>query len=436
MSRIPVRLRLTAAFAVAMVAVLAAAAAFVYQRLETDLDETIDEALVLRAASGAAAAPSEAEEGFVQVYASDGRLVESIGGARAPALDAAEVDRGARESFFVEREIGGVAATTRMYVAAEGPRRVVAAGQSLEDRDETLSGLVTSFAIGGPIAVVLASLLGYALARAGLAPIEAMRRRARGLSLGRTDELLPVGSARDEVRRLGETLNEMLTRMRASYERERNFVADASHELRTPIAVVRTELEAALASGEVGGAAREGLIEALAECDRLGHLAEDLLVLARAAEDGVPVARTKVDATRLLESVATRFRGRAAASGRSIAIDVQPGLELSADELRLRQALGNLIDNALRHGDGDVRLAARAGRDAVELGVADSGAGFPPSFEARAFERFSRASSMRDEGGAGLGLALVRAIAEAHGGGAWIADAGPGASVRISLPRG
>jgi two-component system, OmpR family, sensor kinase len=435
MSRIPVRLRLTVAFAVAMVAVLVAAAAFVYQRLEADLDETIDEALVLRADSGAAAAPAEAEEGFVQVYASDGRLLESSGGARGPVLDAAEVDRGARAAFFAEREVEGVAATTRMYVSARGPRQVVAVGQSLEDRDETLSGLVTSFAIGGPIAVVLASLLGYGLARAGLTPIEAMRRRARSLSLERTDELLPVGSARDEVRRLGETLNEMLARMRASYERERNFVADASHELRTPIAVVRAELEAALASGEIGGAAREGLVEALAECDRLGHLAEDLLVLARATEDGVPVARRQVDATSLLESLAIRFRARAAASGRSIAVDAQPGLELSADELRVRQALGNLIDNALRHGDGDVRLSARTRGDAVEFEVADSGAGFSPGFEARAFERFSRARSNRDEGGAGLGLALVRAIAEAHGGDARIADAGPGASVRISLPR-
>ena len=120
-------------------------------------------------------------------------------------------------------------------------------GQSLEDRDETLANLVASFAIGGPIAIVLASLLGYALANAGLRPVEAMRRRAAGISLDRGAEELPLPRARDEIRRLAETLNEMLARLRGSFERERRFVADASHDLRNPIAVIRAELDAALA---------------------------------------------------------------------------------------------------------------------------------------------------------------------------------------------
>ena len=137
---------------------------------------------------------------------------------------------------------------------------MVAVGQSLQDRDETLSSLVASFVIGGPVAVVLASLLGYALAGAGLRPVEAMRRRAREISLGDPDERLPLPAAQDEIRRLGETLNEMLDRLRRSFERERRFVADASHELRTPVAVIKAELEGALRAGGHEPQVREALI--------------------------------------------------------------------------------------------------------------------------------------------------------------------------------
>ena len=154
-------------------------------------------------------------------------------------------------------------------------------GQSLDDRDETLAGLVASFAIGGPIAVLLASLLGYALAAAGLRPVEAMRRRAAEVSLERDGERLPLPAAHDEIRRLGETLNEMLDRLRGSLERERRFVADASHELRTPVAVIKTELEGALRAGGHDPRVREALVAAVEECDHLAQLAEDLLVLAR-----------------------------------------------------------------------------------------------------------------------------------------------------------
>ena len=163
--------------------------------------------------------------------------------------------------------------TTRILAqpatVAGGAEAIAVAGRSLEDRDETLSGLLASFAIGGPLAVLLASLAGYGLATVGLAPVEAMRRRAEEISLERPDDPAPAAQgAHDEVRRLGETLNEMLDRLRASFERERRFVADASHELRTPIAVVKTELETACARSDVGPAARESLVAAVEECDR------------------------------------------------------------------------------------------------------------------------------------------------------------------------
>ena len=134
----------------------------------------------------------------------------------------------------MERRVPGIEGPPACWRRAGRGSEVVVVGQSLQDRDDTLDSLVRSFALGGPIAVLLASVLGYALAAAGLRPVEAMRRRAREVSLSRADERLPLPAARDEIRRLGETLNEMLDRLSRSFERERRFVADASHELRTP----------------------------------------------------------------------------------------------------------------------------------------------------------------------------------------------------------
>jgi two-component system, OmpR family, sensor kinase len=459
-SRLPIRARLTAAFALAMVLVLAAAGLFVYVRLKNDLDESVDAGLESRAAAvsasgqAAAGAPEDAEEGFAQVLTAEGRVLDSAGGLRGPALDAASAARaGAGGRFSIEREFSGLEGKVRVLagpadLVPTGPRGdvadgsdtvgdggVFAVGQSLDDRDETLSGLAASFAVGGPIAVLLASLLGYLLASAGLRPVEAMRRRAGEISLTHDGERLPLPAAQDEVRRLGETLNEMLDRLRRSFERERRFVADASHELRTPVAVIRAELDAALRAGGHDEQVREALVAALEECDHLAQLAEDLLFVARAAEGELPMRREAVEVRPLLEGVRARFGDRAREHRRDLRVDGGDGLRIEADELRLRQALGNLVDNALRHGGGDIVLRARRGAldGAVEIEVADQGPGFDPDLANRAFERFTRGDAARTRGGTGLGLAIVRAIAEAHGGRAEIVDR---TTVRLSLPSG
>jgi signal transduction histidine kinase len=440
-SRLPIRVRLTAAFALAVVVVLTAAAVFVYLRLEADLDESVNAGLENRAAAVAASgqpaagAAGDDEEGFAQVVTTDGEVQGSAGGAGSrPVLTPEQLSSAAGgEEVLVERRVPGIEGTARVLAQSAGGQ-VVVVGQSLDDRDETLAGLVTSFAVGGPIAVLLASLLGYALATAGLRPVEAMRRRAAEVSLERDDERLPLPAARDEIRRLGETLNTMLDRLRDSYERERRFVADASHELRTPVAVIKTELEAALRAGGHDPPVREALEAAVEECDRLAQLAEDLLVLARSSGGRLPVRPGELDTGELLHAVRERFAARSRTRGRGIRVENADGLRLEADDLRLRQALGNLVDNALRYGEGDVVLRSRAVDGAAELEVADSGPGFPPELVERAFERFIRGDSARTRGGTGLGLAIVRAIAEAHGGTAYIVPGGPGATVRISLP--
>jgi signal transduction histidine kinase len=260
-----------------------------------------------------------------------------------------------------------------------------------------------------------------------------MRRRAREVSLQRAGERLPLPPAHDEVRRLGETLNEMLDRLRQSFERERRFVADASHELRTPIAVVKTELEGALRTSDYGPQVRESLVAAVEECDRLAQLAEDLLVIARASEGRLPVRRESLQVRPILEDVRERFVDRADQRGRRIRIAHVDDQWLSADPLRVRQALGNLVDNALRHGEGEILLGSRRASSGVELEVSDQGSGFAPEIATQAFERFARGDRSRTRAGVGLGMAIVQAVAEAHGGRAAIVP-GPGATVRVWFP--
>jgi signal transduction histidine kinase len=405
MSRVPIRVRLTLAFAAATAVVLVAAGAFVYVQLQSDLDESVDDALAARALAvartgdAAAGLSGDAEDGFALVIGGD-----RAGGARGPI-----------EPVSGDRHVPGIDGTVRVLARGD-----VVVGQSLDDRDEVLAGLIAAFAVGGPLAILLASLLGYGLAGSAMRPVEAMRRRAAA-----GDERLPLPAAHDEIRRLGETLNGLLARLRGSIERERRFVADASHELRTPLAVLKTELEAALRDPEPHAA----ISSAIEEVDRLSQLAEDLLVLARSEEGELPVRRETLPVHPLLEGVRDRYADRATRAGRAIRVE-DGDATINADPLRLRQALGNLVDNALRHGAGDVVLRAEPDDGGIALEVSDGGPGFAPDIAGRAFERFARGDVARTRGGTGLGLAIVRAIAEAHGGHATL----EGSTVRVWMP--
>jgi signal transduction histidine kinase len=245
-----------------------------------------------------------------------------------------------------------------------------------------------------------------------------MRSRVTAISASRLGDRLPVPQSSDEISRLGETLNDMLARIETTMERERSFVADASHELRTPLAHLKAEVELALESPRSHGELETALRSVASETDRLVQLAEDLLLLARVDEGTLPIRRQDVRVDELLNGIARRFERRAREEGRAIEVSAN-GTHLNVDRLRVEQALGNLVENALRHGDGTIRLAG----DTQTLRVSDEGPGFPPGFAPRAFERFTRADDSRGTGGAGLGLAIVAAVAEAHGGDASVAGA-------------
>jgi signal transduction histidine kinase len=336
-------------------------------------------------------------------------------------------------------EVPGIAGRARVLATAvatpDGPR-VLVVGSSLEDRDETVGELVTLLAVVGPLALLLVSLLGYALATAALRPVESMRAEAAAISGSEPDRRLPLPAAHDEIRRLGETLNAMLDRLERAIERERAFVADASHELRTPLAALKTELELAVRRPRTPDELERSLGSAAEEADRLVRLAEDLLLAARADRGELPVHTALLDADAVLSEVADRFERRAREDGRTVEAAGGLGPRVRADRVRLGQALGNLVDNALCHGGGTVRLSADEREAEVELHVTDEGPGFPPDFLPHAFERFSRRDEARGRGGTGLGLAIVEAIATAHGGSAHACNReGGGADVWLSLPK-
>ena len=272
-------------------------------------------------------------------------------------------------------------------------------GITREDRAETLRSLRDELLIAGPIALLLATLAGYGLAGLALRPVESMRRRAAAISAERPGERLPVPQTRDEVERLGETLNAMLARLEAALVRERTFVADAGHELRTPLALLRTELELALRHGEGEEELRDALRRSSAEVDRLTQLAESLLLIARSDEGHLELRVEELEPAELLDSIVTRFEWRAKDAGRPVSAWAAPGLVLRGDRMRLEQALGNLVENALRHGGGEVRLSAQGRDGIVELHVRDEGGGFPPDFLADAFTRFARPDQGRSRGG-------------------------------------
>jgi signal transduction histidine kinase len=451
--RLPIRIRLAAAFAVTMAAVLAGSALYLYFRLDSHLSLALDRDLRLRAQDlGAVAArpePSlaldpggrlvERGESYAQVLAADGGIVDATPPlGRSPLLDAGELRAALQRPLYADRSaVPGLDEPSRLLATAvrrAGRPVVLVVGATKEDRAETLASFRDELLVAGPVALILATGFGYLLAGVSLRQVEVMRRRAAAISAATADERLPVPPARDELRRLAQTLNEMLDRLEAGLERERGFVADAGHELRTPLAHLRTELELALRQATTPAELRRALQGASLEAERLSQLAEGLLLIARRNRGELPLRVEELATGELLSTVATRFEWRATELGKAVLVAGWSEARLRGDRLRLEQALGNLVDNALRHGGGSVTLEASAGNGVVELQVRDDGPGFPAGFLDRAFERFSRPDEARSGGGAGLGLAIVKAIAEAHGGSVHARNGSAGAEVWLSLP--
>lgn len=440
------RTRVTLVSAVLTAIVLAATGIFVYLRLESELRQAMDATLRSRADAEAlvvdrtgSLSPDQPDDAFAQLVAREGSVVASTS-----AIDGADtlVPKGIDAPAFVERDavrIGDEVVPARMLAVHVANGDVLIVGASLDDQRQTLAGLAVSLAIGGPLALVLVVVVTWFLVGWTLRPVESMRAEAAAISAGEPGRRIPVPNTDDELARLAQTLNAMLDRLEGAIERERRFVDDASHELRTPLSNLKAGLELALRRSRTADELEVEVRSAAEETDRLSRLAEDLLVLARADRGRLPIRREPVDVANLVGGTVQSFTAWAAERHVGIDVYVPEGLRADVDELRVRQALGNLLDNGLRAAPsgGRVSVAAERANGSLRLEVRDSGPGFPPEFLPVAFEAFTRpdAGRSRPDGGAGLGLAIVAAVAQAHGGSVSAENLpGGGAAVVVSIP--
>ncbi len=317
---------------------------------------------------------------------------------------------------------------------------IVAVGADLEPMDEELAFLRRILFSMVPIALALAAIGGSFLARKSLSPVVAMAGRARRIGVTNLSERLPVANPRDELGHLAGTFNELLDRLEASLVQQRQFMADASHELRTPVTTTRTAAAVALQQAHRGeGEYRETLQIVEAQAARLTRVVDDLFTLARADAGNYPMRLTPMYLDEVIDDIVRS--GRVVARTRNVSVEatVIGSAAFTGDEDLIRRMLGNLVDNAVRHTPAGttVRVDLDQTDDGYAIAVKDHGPGIPAEIRSHIFARFFRGDPRRSrpKDGAGLGLALARWIARAHGGEVVLARSSPsGSTFVISLP--
>jgi signal transduction histidine kinase len=370
---------------------------------------------------------------LVQVVDGRGRVRAASAGADrlVPLLRPGELgDPSPR--FLPEDRTGPYGSPLRVVAVPAGPPGdpqtvvvAVGAGGVLDSLEVVRTAVVTGF----PVLLALLAVLSWLVVGLALRPVEALRTGAAEITGAGTGRRLPVPGAHDEIHRLALTLNDMIERLERARRRQRVFVADAAHELRSPLASLRTQLEVAERRVARGGApvTAGALADLVADTERLSRLVDDLLLLARVDDTGAGVVRfAPVDVSALVRDMAGRYAGQRVPVVVNRRVD---GLRVSGDADQLRRVLGNLLDNAVRHAARRVEVSAAADGAELVLVVADDGAGIRAGDREQAFARFTRLDDGRgpDEGGTGLGLAIVRELVRAHGGTVRLEDAGLGA---------
>ena len=374
---------------------------------------------------------------LVQVIDSDQRVrsASSTADRLVPLLDPAEIEA-ARSGAALE--IDGD------RVTIDGPLRVVAlpAGSDADPVTVVVAVPIAQslasvrvlrsvFFVGYPLLVGGLAILAWRVVGATLRPVEDLRTGAERITLAQRADRLPVPEGGDEIHRLAVTLNRMLDRLESSRARQRAFVADAAHELRSPLANLRVQLEV---TQQHGGALP--IEDLLADVERLTRLVDDLLILARA--DAPPTAPLDVVD---LQEVASDAVARYGSARVPVSLSSAEPVCVLGDALALDRVVANLVDNGVRHAASAVCVSVSAGSVSagsvsVVLTVADDGPGIPAADRERVFERFTRLDDARtrDSGGAGLGLAIVRDLVQRHGGSVQLLDASPGTRVVVTLP--
>jgi signal transduction histidine kinase len=370
----------------------------------------------------------------VQVLGPRGTIVDASPGADRlvpllPPAQAAADARAGRAVLLNGRPYGIPYLVRVVAVRARGGDTVIA-GVAFEPVTDSVLAVTRGLLVGTPVLLLLLAWVTWLVVGSTLRPIAALRRGAQVVTATGQPRELPVPEARDEVHVLAVTLNDMLARLDAAQRRQRGLVSDTAHELRSPIASIRAQLEVALDHpGQQDWSQTAG--DVLADVLRLARLAEDLLVLARLDERGPRPPGRAVDLTALAEEEA----GRAAGARVPVTLSVAGPCVVTGDVEGLRRLLRNLIDNALRYAKSGVGVAARREGGDVVLTVADDGPGIPAAEQERIFERFYRAGGGNGQTGSGLGLPIARALVELHGGRLWVESApSQGSTFYVSLP--
>jgi len=376
----------------------------------------------------------------LQVFDASGHLRGSTpDSGDTPLLSGTQLRRAQTASFATTATVEDESERVVAAPFAAHPGWVVVAGSSLGTLDRTVSDVERGLVIAGIAVLLIAGAGSYGLARAALSPVERLRREVASISERDRGSGVAVPRTNDEIAALAVTMNDLLRRLNDALVRQRAFVADAGHELRTPLAVLQGELELASRPGRERAELESAIASASEEASRLTRLANDLLLLARSDDEHVDARLQDVQLESLLLGTARSFAGRAASANLRCRVDTDGAIVARVDPDRIRQAVDNLVDNALRFGPpgSEVVLRASARGPDLVIEVTDKGPGFPPEYLPHAFERFARPDSgrARSDGGTGLGLAIVQAIARAHGGRATARNTrGGGAGVVLELP--
>jgi heavy metal sensor kinase len=328
---------------------------------------------------------------------------------------------------------------TSIYTV-ETHRVLLRVAHSEEALWQEIQEFLTVLALAFPFALVLAGFGGFALARKSLAPVDAMAQKAERISAEQLSERLPIENPEDELGQLAGAFNATLARLEAAFEQLRRFTADASHELRTPLTAIRSVGEVALQTPKSATEYRDVIGSMLEETDRLTRLVDSLLTLSRADSGHIHLQRADISLLGLAQEASSLVEVLAEEKRQRISVEGEPALIVSGDRLILRQALVNLVDNAIKYSSTGAEIVVRvsAGKDSqVIVEIVDQGPGVPQEHQSRIFDRFYRVDSARSRewGGAGLGLAIARWAVEAHGGQITLQSVeGQGSTFRVILP--
>ncbi len=378
---------------------------------------------------------------LLQVRSADGNVVwrsENLLADTLPQLSAM-LPLGERTSDRVAMwmDIRGV----RYRVAAvQDSVAEVAAAYPVDEVDATLRRLFSLLLYAIPTLIVISMFMGWFMARRALKPVDSIVRAARRITAERLAERLPVTDSKDEIGRLIETLNEMIARLERSFEQVRQFTADASHELKTPLAIMMGEVEVALRAPDLSEGARQTLESCLEEVVRLTHVVQGLLDLSKAESGQLSIEKRPVEVSVMIADLADVIEILAEKKNIRVEANIQPNLVVTGDAVRLHQAFLNVLENAVKYtlNGGLVVITLTAEFQHVVLKVADTGVGIPQDQISKIFDRFYRVDHSRSQEiqGTGLGLSIVKWIVETHGGTITVQSTpGEGTNFTITLPR-